>query len=290
MFRSCLRGILLIALTLISPSIQAYGFSVNLEKEFIVFKVDIVNVSLPNATTSFTTISPENVIHLQADIKPDSLDTYNSNIEWIINGTGTPTQPSNGNDVSLTISVPPIPAAPNGRGYPLSFDIKAKLKIDTAEYTSDITTIHQDERDQCRQEYIDMNKATKPARSAFVNAQTYTNPGNFSFSEINSGTFTWAIFTIAQHLQNIRAAIGNQSMPVNSGYRNPIHNAAIGGAPESRHIYGDAADIGLQDWNGDGTTDQDDWTLMYNAAHNEGAWVEEPFSLTPTWVHMDWGH
>lgn len=289
MFRSCLRGILLIALTLISSSIQVYGFSVNLEKEFIVFKVDIVNVSLPNATTSFTTISPENVIHLQADIKPDSLDTYNSNIEWIINGTGTPTQPSNGNDVSLTISVPPIPAAPNGRGYPLSFDIKAKLKIDTAEYTSDITTIHQDEIDQCRQEYIDMNKATKPTRAQFVNAMTYQNPGHFSFNEINSGSYSWAIFSIANNLENIRTDIGNMTMTVNSGYRNPIHNANIGGKPESRHIYGLAADIAVIDYNGDGNVNKTDWDILATAAQQADAWVE-PYTDTGYWVHMDWGH
>ena len=30
---------------------------------------------------------------------------------------------------------------------------------------------------------------------------------------------------------------------VNSGYRSPALNAAVGGAPRSRHMYGEAADI-----------------------------------------------
>lgn len=33
---------------------------------------------------------------------------------------------------------------------------------------------------------------------------------------------------------------------INSGYRSPLHNARVGGAPLSRHKYGDAFDISLR--------------------------------------------
>lgn len=157
------------------------------------------------------------------------------------------------------------------------------------------TVITQDEIDQCRQEYVDMNKNHKPTRGEFVDNTTYSNPGHFSFGEINSGDYDVAIFTIAQHLENIREAIGNLAMPVNSGYRNPIRNASVGGATNSRHIYGDAVDIGLQDWDKDGDKDEDDWILMKNAADAEGASYIEPYEDTKPilgvregWVHMDW--
>ncbi len=35
----------------------------------------------------------------------------------------------------------------------------------------------------------------------------------------------------------------NAPVKVNSGYRCPIHNAAVGGAPQSQHILGRAADV-----------------------------------------------
>ena len=83
-------------------------------------------------------------------------------------------------------------------------------------------------------------------------------------------------------------------MVVTSGYRCPIHNAAIGGAAESQHIYGTAADIAVRDWDGNGATDvdndgiDDDWETLRDAAIAAGATFVEPFVLTGTWVHMDW--
>lgn len=43
-------------------------------------------------------------------------------------------------------------------------------------------------------------------------------------------------------LQPLRTAVGI-SMPVNSGYRCPELNAAVGGVPTSQHMKGEAADI-----------------------------------------------
>lgn len=48
-----------------------------------------------------------------------------------------------------------------------------------------------------------------------------------------------------QFIQRVRAAvasIGGTQVRVNSGYRSPAHNRAVGGAPNSNHIYGRAMD------------------------------------------------
>lgn len=144
-----------------------------------------------------------------------------------------------------------------------------------------------------------MNKNIIPSRGDFVDAGTYVDPGNFTFNEINDGDFNVAVFTVVNHLQNIRNALGHP-MNVNSGYRNPVHNAGIGGAMESQHMYGKAADIAVIDFNGDGAVNGnmvndpnfgaagDDWAILANHAGNEGASFIEPWAMTGNWVHMNW--
>ena len=50
-------------------------------------------------------------------------------------------------------------------------------------------------------------------------------------------------------LERLRALIG-KPLIITSGYRDPIHNAMVGGAPLSRHKAGDAFDIRLADPDG----------------------------------------
>lgn len=171
----------------------------------------------------------------------------------------------------------------SGRGGPISLTIKAAVLSDGDE-VSESVNVTQDEIDQLRQEYYDMEKLHKPTRGEFVNAQTYVNPGHFSFDEINckGDITTWAIFTITQHLENIRA-IWNQPMTVNSAYRTPIYNASLKppGAKNSRHIYGDAADIDVDNNN------PQEWAALCELAVAKGACIE-PYSMARGWVHMDW--
>ena len=47
---------------------------------------------------------------------------------------------------------------------------------------------------------------------------------------------------IVHHVQEIRSGLG-RPLILNSGFRSPEHNRAVGGATFSRHIYGDALDI-----------------------------------------------
>lgn len=48
-------------------------------------------------------------------------------------------------------------------------------------------------------------------------------------------------------LEQLRAEIGGYPLIINSGYRCPDHNAAIGGARYSQHCMGTAADIACPD-------------------------------------------
>lgn len=44
-------------------------------------------------------------------------------------------------------------------------------------------------------------------------------------------------------LEALRRKLGNKPILVTSGYRSPEHNAAVGGAPRSKHMLGEAADV-----------------------------------------------
>jgi uncharacterized protein YcbK (DUF882 family) len=54
---------------------------------------------------------------------------------------------------------------------------------------------------------------------------------------------------LAQQLEVIRAEVRGP-VQVISGYRCEARNRKVGGAPNSRHLWGDAADIQVQGWAG----------------------------------------
>jgi len=137
-----------------------------------------------------------------------------------------------------------------------------------------------DERDQIIQEYVDFGVNFVPTCGDFTQD---ASSAHFSFAELNTGDYSWAIIRdrLLTGLETTRSNYG-YPMLVNSGYRNPARNARIGGASQSRHMYGDAADIAA----GDCPT----WNALAEAACRAGAWVE-PISLSGVGhVHMDWGH
>lgn len=47
---------------------------------------------------------------------------------------------------------------------------------------------------------------------------------------------------LLQQLQQLRTTLGRPVI-ITSGYRNPVHNKAVGGSPTSQHLFGKAADI-----------------------------------------------
>ena len=81
-------------------------------------------------------------------------------------------------------------------------------------------------------------------------------------------------------LQTIRELLGNKSISVSSGYRTLEHNTKIGGAKNSNHMKGMAADLQQKG------TDQE---TMCRAAETALAKAKIPGSIIkyPTFVHVD---
>jgi hypothetical protein len=109
---------------------------------------------------------------------------------------------------------------------------------------------------------------------------SYVAP-NFKVSEFITESITSALIDplMVQHVQNARNRYG--AMTVNSGYRTPAHNAAIGGATYSRHMYGDAIDIAAS------TLSQ--WQAQTNAfAPENPSYVETYAEGGSHHYHGDW--
>lgn len=77
-------------------------------------------------------------------------------------------------------------------------------------------------------------------------------PGsNFSWGEFTKGldripesaAVTQNLIKLAKHLDAVRELLGGRAIKISSGYRPRAVNRAVGGASNSRHLYGDAADI-----------------------------------------------
>jgi zinc D-Ala-D-Ala carboxypeptidase len=75
------------------------------------------------------------------------------------------------------------------------------------------------------------------------------------FTDRTTGTFNGGKLSAAATKENVRRAmyklealrvkLGNVSITVNSGFRNIAHNAEVGGASDSMHLYGTAADLNV---------------------------------------------
>ncbi|WP_299528631.1 D-Ala-D-Ala carboxypeptidase family metallohydrolase [uncultured Streptomyces sp.] len=81
-------------------------------------------------------------------------------------------------------------------------------------------------------------------------------PIHFTYAELNGCNSTWSGGAVAAgtaranalssmwKLEALRHALGDQPIRVTSGFRSTSCNAAVGGASGSRHLYGDAVDLG----------------------------------------------
>ncbi|WP_411056520.1 D-Ala-D-Ala carboxypeptidase family metallohydrolase [Streptomyces sp. E11-3] len=81
-------------------------------------------------------------------------------------------------------------------------------------------------------------------------------PAHFSYAELNRCNSTWSGGAVSAatakanarrtmwKLEALRHALGDQPIRVTSGFRSYSCNSAVGGASGSRHLYGDAADLG----------------------------------------------
>ena len=136
------------------------------------------------------------------------------------------------------------------------------------------------------QEYKNSSKSHIPSPDEFVSASCYKNPGSFSFTEISKNRYEWVIFSIGHHLQNIRNKV-NQPLKISSAYRSPKHNSSVGGASESQHMYGKAADVITLDFNNNGRIDSYDKSVLEQHARDEGADFIARYPSTRH-IHMDW--
>ncbi|MGC5233552.1 D-Ala-D-Ala carboxypeptidase family metallohydrolase [Streptomyces albogriseolus] len=81
-------------------------------------------------------------------------------------------------------------------------------------------------------------------------------PVHYDYSELNRCNSTWSGGAVSAatakanalrtmwKLEALRHALGDQPIRVTSGFRSQSCNSAVGGASNSRHLYGDAADLG----------------------------------------------
>jgi uncharacterized protein YcbK (DUF882 family) len=110
---------------------------------------------------------------------------------------------------------------------------------------------------------------------------------NFNKSEFESkdgsdmpNEVFYNIQKVSNQLQLLRDYLG-RSIVVNSAYRSPEHNAAIGGVKNSQHVLGKASDIVV---NGLSTTE------VYNAIEeliNKGDMLQGGLGLYNSFVHYD---
>lgn len=86
--------------------------------------------------------------------------------------------------------------------------------------------------------------------------------------------------TIDYELVNVLETVRehfNKPVIINSGYRCPAHNAAVGGSENSQHLYGRAADIVVKD-----VLPEDVHAFLESYAPDKYG-----LGLYPTWVHID---
>ena len=135
-----------------------------------------------------------------------------------------------------------------------------------------------DERDTIIAEYPQYGVSFTPTCADFTQTGHSTH---FSFAELNSGDYSWAIIrnSLLTGLECVRAGNGNVALTINSGYRNPAHNAAVGGESQSRHMFGDAANI---------ASNTQTWDPLHDAGKSCGACVEPRSATFPGHVHVDW--
>ena len=94
------------------------------------------------------------------------------------------------------------------------------------------------------------------SRLVGVNEPIYFEPApcNFTWAEFTKGgsripvnaTVTQRIVKLAKYMDGVRSFLGDRSVHITSGYRDPYSNRRVGGARDSRHMYGDAVDFWVE--------------------------------------------
>jgi uncharacterized protein YcbK (DUF882 family) len=88
------------------------------------------------------------------------------------------------------------------------------------------------------------------------------------------------IIKLAKNLQVLRDAVG-KTITITSGYRSPKYNLKIGGAKDSQHIKGTAADIKVK-----GMTPKEVAKVIEGLIAN-GKMTQGGIGIYSSWVHYD---
>jgi hypothetical protein len=207
--------------------------------------------------------------------------------------------------------IPNPPPAPSGRGIGpnylehLYYQIIALVVNTSGTNITDIHTLEQDEKDQCRQEYIDIRR-WNPETGQYDSITRTPERGEFS-STICTVHFTHeglrgnsyyeniiATDALCTGLEAVRTTVGKQ-MDLSAGYRNPAYNETLTGSGlNSRHIFGKAVDVRINRIFDNSTTFDpiQQWNYMRNVAHAKNACVE-PANYRRSvpdysYIHMQW--
>ena len=109
---------------------------------------------------------------------------------------------------------------------------------------------------------------------------------NFNLSEFNKHNFTITdtifqnIFELAKNLQVLRDEV-KKPIKITSGYRNAEFNKKIGGASQSRHITGEAADLKIE-----GYTPKQVAAIIEKLIA-AGKMKQGGLGIYSTWIHYD---
>jgi len=190
--------------------------------------------------------------------------------------------------------VPNPPDRPFTRQVALGYQVSCSVVLDDVTYL-DSVILGQDNIDQCRQAYIDTQKAHLPLRTDFTNRWS----AHFSYGELRSSDYPDYIIhqDLLDRLEATRVQFG-RPMTVLRGYSSPFRLFTripsgpnyVGlptyweGSPESPHLYGIAVDIAVQDWNESGEVDDADWLMLADAFTGNNLAVDETLGR-PTHVH-----
>ncbi len=136
-----------------------------------------------------------------------------------------------------------------------------------------------DPRDQIIAEYPAYHVDFTPSCPEFTQG---AHSEHFTFAELNSGDYTWAIvrLTLLTGIESTRINNGSAPLKLNGGYRNPAHNATVPhSAPSSRHVHGDAVDF---------ASDQSAFDALRAAGKKANACAEPSGMSGYGHVHLDW--
>ncbi|MGC4052943.1 MAG: D-Ala-D-Ala carboxypeptidase family metallohydrolase [Paludibaculum sp.] len=82
--------------------------------------------------------------------------------------------------------------------------------------------------------------------------------------------------SIVAALESLRAECGNRPVFINSGFRCEKHNKAVGGAPNSKHLFGLASDVRIG-----GLSGQEIYEFARTIPAIHG------FGVAAGWIHID---